>query len=73
MASQFGLHPQEPHDRVAWLESVLRADADEGVIAHELVASVYNWFSIESEAVPFTDNNDGRVAISPARLLEAGG
>ena len=66
------MNAQQAPEQFAWLESVFPADEDEGVIARALVARVYNWFGIESEAVPFTENNSGRVVISPARILEAG-
>jgi hypothetical protein len=69
---EFGLNPQAAHDHVAWLEAPFRPDENEGVIARAVVASVYNWFGIESDAVPFTDNEAGQIAISAARIVEAG-
>jgi hypothetical protein len=72
MGWQVGMNPEDAPGSVAELESIVPPAEEEGVIARTVVASVYHWFGIESEAVPFTENNAGRIAISPTRILEAG-
>lgn len=51
---------------------LLTVDADKnlstGIIAHSIMAKVYNWFSIETDRIPYNEEVDSQLAISPKKI-----
>ncbi len=43
-----------------------------GVIAHQILGRLYNWFSIETDQIPYVVNVDGQPSISADKIREAG-
>jgi len=51
---------------------LLTIDADKdlptGIIAQRIMAKVYNWFSIDTDRIPYVEEVDGQKAISPEKI-----
>jgi hypothetical protein len=43
-----------------------------GVVAYEIVREIFAWFGAEASTIPYAEGVQGRIAISPARIVEAG-
>jgi len=60
--------PEAP-DSGASFERSVASTVHEGRIAFELIAPVYEWFSIDHEQIPYTESDDGGRVVSVESLL----
>lgn len=49
------------------------ADLDPGAVAFDLLSELYGWFGIEQDKIPYAEQKNGRLVISPDLIRKAGG
>ena len=69
---KFGDNAHWAPDRDILLTIEAKKDAPTGLVAYQILAKVYNWFSIESDRVPYVEEIDGQLMISPEKIKDAG-